>query len=170
MSRALSSAAWESIAGQETDKVWAILLTIEHDDLDAPIRVTDDPKERIQVTDDEVVYGLTSRGEDYIALPFSIALPEDTDEEVPSVQLRIDNIDRRIVDAVRSISSPPTVTLEVVLSDSPDTVEYGPVELTLTNCTFDAFEVKGQLQQEDLLNDRYPSTQYLPSNYPALFV
>jgi hypothetical protein len=95
---------------QQTNAVFLPLLTIDHADLDEPIRL-------VRNTED-----ITSRGNVYAACIFNINFPHETGDKVPSVTLVLDNPDRRFTAMLRSINTPATVTHEAVLADSPDTV------------------------------------------------
>ncbi len=157
MSRTLSQAARRAINAEATGEVFLLLLTIEHEELAAPIRVVNNTE------------NVVSRGELYVAYPFEIALPGEDPESVARVSLRIDNVDRQIVQALRPVQAPLSVALEVVLAGSPDTVEAGPFTLTLIAAECDAFVVTGELAFEDVLNEPFPGHSYIPSDYPGLF-
>lgn len=157
MSRSLSTTARAAIYAQETGEVFLLLLTIDHDDLDSPIRVVDNTED------------VTSRGDTYVAFPFDIALPDESPDSISAVRLTIDNVDRQVVDALRSISTPATVTLEVVLASDPDTVEAGPFDLSLRSADYTAEVVTAELVYEDVLNEPFPGGRFIPSDYQALF-
>ena len=157
MSRTLSLAARKAVNAQETDEVFLLLLTLDHEDITEPVRVVNNTVD------------IVSQGETYIAYPFEIALPDEDAESVARVTLRIDNVDREIVKSLRSISSPLSVGLEVVMAASPDTVEAGPFNMTLVSAEYDALTVTGELAFEDVLNEPFPGHAYVPSDYPGLF-
>jgi len=157
VSRTLSLAARKAVNAQETDEVFLLLLTLDHEDITEPIRVVNNTVD------------IVSQGETYIAYPFEIALPDEDAESVARVTLRIDNVDRKIVKSLRSISSPLSVGLEVVMAASPDTVEAGPFNMTLVSAEYDALTVTGELAFEDVLNEPFPGHAYVPSDYPGLF-
>jgi hypothetical protein len=157
MPRALSLAAVRSLTAAETDEIWVLLLTIEAPGLDPAIRVVND---RLP---------LTSRGHTFVAFPFEVDLPGDDAESVQRVTLKIDNVDRQIVLALRSLTEPPSVTLEVVRRGAPDLVEAGPFSLTLADARYDALVVEGDLVFEDVLNAAFPGDTYSPADYPGLF-
>jgi hypothetical protein len=85
------------------------------------------------------------------------------------VALSIDNVDRTIVEAVRTVSSPPTASLSVVLASDPDTVEAGPFELTIREVQYDALVVTATMAVEDILNEPFPGDLFTPQNFPGLF-
>ncbi len=142
---------------QETGEAFLVLLTISHDDLAQPIRVVNNQE------------NITSNGNLFVAFPFEIELPGSGGNSLPEVTLRIDNVDRQIVQAIRSISGAPTVTLEVIMASTPDVIEAGPYEFTLRNATYDALAVEGRLQFKDILNEPYPADSFTPSGFPGLF-
>ncbi|NNG04359.1 MAG: DUF1833 family protein [Inquilinus sp.] len=140
----------------ETGEAPIVLLTIDHADLAAPIRVTSDAVDT------------ASRGDTYVAFPFRVSLPDDT-EEAARARLEIDNVDRRIVEAVRSISSPPSVRLEVVLAGTPDLVEAGPFDFELEETRYDLLVVSGELAFEPVLDLAMPADSLSPGLFPGLF-
>lgn len=153
----LSLAARRAATAAETDELFLVLLTIGQGLLDPPIRVVND------------ALALTSRGAAFIAFPFEIALPADDPETVRRVTLRIDNVDRAIVAALRSLAAPPRVTIEVVRRAEPDIVEAGPFDMQLVAGTYDASQVEAELAFEDILNQRFPADDFAPADYPGLF-
>lgn len=157
MPRTLSLAATRSLTAPESAEIWLVLLTIEADGLAEPIRVVND---RLP---------LLSRGSEYVAYPFEIELPADDPESVPRVVLRIDNVDRAIVLALRAVAAPPSVTIEVVRRAAPDEVEAGPFKMTLAEARYSAEAVEAELVFEDVLNLAFPGGVYTPADYPGLF-
>ena len=157
MSRSLSSTFLEAIYSQETSEVFLLLLEIDHDDLSGPIRVANN------------YANVTSSGNTYVGFPFELSLPADFEDQLPAITLTICNVDRQVVDAVRTIDGPATADLSVVLASDPDTIEIGPLSLTLREVSYDALTVSGSLQPEDLLNEPFPGDIFSPGNYPGLF-
>lgn len=157
MPRELTLAARQSLTAQETDQVWLLLLTITAVGLTEPIRVVNDRQD------------VTSRGNLHVAYPFECDLPGDSGETVQRVTLRIDNVDRGIISAIRAVREPPAVTLEVIRRAAPDTVEAGPFVMSLVEARADAFAVEGELVYEDVLNAPFPAHTYNPADYPGLF-
>ena len=153
----LSSTFKQAVFAGETGEAFILLLTISHAQLAAPIRVAHNSQD------------VTSRGNVFAAYPFQIDLPAQDPERPPRVRLAIDNVDLAIVRSLRSISSPPAVTLEVVLASAPDTVEAGPFAMTLAGATYDANAIEGDLAFEDVLNEAFPGDRFTPANFPGLF-
>jgi hypothetical protein len=157
MSRVLSTNFKTDAFKQEGSEVYLVLVEINHSSLTTPIRVVNNYAD------------VTSNGNLYSAFPFSINLPNDSDEGNLDVTLVIDNIDRTVVDAVRSITGPPTVTISVILASAPNTIEAGPYAMTLREAYYDSMVVTGTLAVEDMLNEPYPIDQMTPALFPNLF-
>lgn len=157
MSRVLSTAAKQAMFAQETDKIFLMLLTIDHANMVTPLRVVNNYD------------NVTSNGEVFTAYPFSFSLPDELEDSLSQVDLVITNVDRLLVDNVRSFSSPLSVSLEVVLSDSPDTVEAGPFVMSMREVKYDAMKLTGTCSFQDILNESYPEGSYTPADYPGLF-
>ena len=157
MSRIISSLSRQSLYAGESGDAFLVLLTLSHASLSPPIRVTSDSVDTV------------SRGDNFIAFPFEISLPDDEDRRPPRARLGIDNIDRRIVQAVRSLSAAPAVLIEIVRAAAPDTVEARFVDFRLTNVTYDSSVVEGDLTVEDFTTEPFPSASFSPSLFPGLF-
>lgn len=156
MARSLSSAAIASMHAQETGEVWLVLLTINHASMAQPIRVVNNTED------------ITSRGALFQAFPFEIILPSDDPDSPPKAIIRFDNVERTAIATIRSITSPPSVTLEVILASQPDTVEISYPNFALRNVRYDATVIEGELTFEGLYTE--PITyQMTPSRFPGLF-
>ena len=147
----------QAVNAPETGEAFLILLTLDHDTLDEPLRFTSDG------VDTE------SRGNTYIAFPFQISLPPSSKDQPPKMQLTIDNVDRQIVQTIREIQSAPSITVEVVLASTPDTVEVTLPDFILLNASYDRLTVQGDLVLELLEREPFPADTYNPANFPGLF-
>jgi hypothetical protein len=154
---------------QETGVCPVFLLTIAHASLAQPIRASSDPTERIEETPTDVIYGTRSRGNDYVFFPFTLILPTDEDEGPKNMQLTLDNVTRQYTETLRSIVGPPTIMTEIVLAQSPDTVEASWPDFLLTNASYDAATITGTLELETLQREPFPYLCFSPAYFPALF-
>lgn len=160
MSRATSSLFKTMANAQETGEVLLALVTISSPSITGgPLRVVQD------------LHNLTSNGNVYTAFPFEIRLPEDGDDGPAKVRLSIDNIDRSIAVAIKSIppSNPPTVMVEIVIASQPDVVEITIPDMKLRDVTGDAFQITGELQIDDEDLIPFPEGAMTPQNFPGLF-
>lgn len=155
--RQISGPAIRAVLSRETDKVFVPLLKIAHPDI-ATIYICGDTTQVVR-TDGT-----------YLPFPFEFILPPDQDGELPRASLRVDNVTKEIVKAIRTLTGRPKVTFLLVLADSPEVVEYGPAEFLLGNAEWDALQVMGTLAyQEDIWMQTVPGQTYTPSSSPGLF-
>jgi hypothetical protein len=133
-----------------------ILLTIAHSSLSESIRVVNN-KENI-----------TSNGDEYIGFPFEIQLPDSKEDSQPSAKLTINNVSREIGIAIRSISTPPSVTITIIRQETPDIVEAQFVGMRLNNVKYDVLAVTADLQFEDLTREEFPALKFSPSIFRGI--
>ena len=74
---------------------------------------------------------ITSGGQLYQKFYFDVILLGQSDDVIPEVTITIDNVDRSIVNFVRTQTVPATITLSAVLASTPNTVEMGPLTMKL---------------------------------------
>lgn len=157
MSRTLSATAKRALYAQNTSEAFISLLTLSHPSMATPIRVSGDAVD-------------TTSGSDlFVAYPFEIQLPNDTDDRAPSVTLKIDNVDRTIIYALRGLTGPLSLLIQIVRASNPDyvEVEYGGMQLRSAN--YDALTISGELTMEDILTQPYPAGRMTPGVAPGLF-
>ena len=143
--RQLSTAALNSMFdGTESEAVWLVLLTIDHATLTSPFHL-------VANTED-----ITSNGDLFTAYPFEVTLSPDDGTKLPEVQLTIDNVNRLLVETIRVMTSPPKVTLTVVLAAQPNVAEIEIKNMILRNVNYNAYSITGTLYADDILNARFP--------------
>jgi len=143
--RNLSSSALNSMMnGTESDAVWLVLLELSHPSLVIPYRLVNNTEK------------IVSNGEDYIAYPFEIILSADDGTKLPEIQLTIDNVDRSLVETIRTLAEPPKISIKVVLASQPDIVEIEIQHMVLREVTYDQYRITGTLYADDILNARFP--------------
>ncbi len=158
MSRAVSAAALAAMMAESTDDVFLTCITLDHDDLPSPIRLVDNDADLVRTAGT------------FTAYPFQLTLPADLEDRLPSVTLVVDNIDRSLITMVRDLADPPTATVEIVLADSPNTVEAGPFEFRARSVSYNALAIQLSLAYEyDVLNERFPGPIFDPSRFSGLF-
>lgn len=152
----VSAAMRAAIQAPETDAAILTLITIEHAGLAEPLRVTSDAVDTV------------SRGQTHVPYPFRGRLADSGGDSPPRAQLEIDNVDRRIVEGVQALSGPPSVTIELVLADSPDLLEAGPYVFGLVDIEWDVAIVRGTLSYDTTLMDPWPARTFAPRGWPGL--
>lgn len=156
MSRTLSSTLLNAIFAQETGEIPAILIEIAHANIET-VRVCSDTQD------------ITSNGLVYSSFPFSVALPDDSDDAIPTSRLIIDAVDQSLITAIRSINGPPAVSMSIVLTSDPDTIEIGPITFSLRSVSYNAITIEGEIQGPDILNEGWPGHSFSPPDFPGLF-
>lgn len=149
------------------------LFKIEHPQLDAPIRLSTDNTERL--SDDPLTYGTRSSWgganpltEPYLWIVASAVLPGDAEDAPASAQIALDNLDARMVEILRSFTDPATVSMAVVLADSPDVIEAEWTGLQLASSTVDAGEILLTLSRDEVELEAFPPGRMTRLNFPGL--
>lgn len=168
MPRSTSLALKQATYAEETEDGIIILLTIDHEDLTEPILISSDATQRVDEIEGKLVYGTISRGDTYIYYDFEINLPSDESDGVPNTTLSIDNITAEITDAIRDLTSPPVVLIEVVMMSDVDTVEVNFPEFYLTDVEWDRTQVQATITMDALLSEKVGWT-YRPSTHRGVF-
>lgn len=157
MSRNTGLAARTALNASGTGEVFLILLTLSHPQLPEPIRVTSDAVATI------------SREQVFSPFPFELTLPDDAEGASPEARLSIDNVDRRVVLAIRSLQSAAYVLIEIVRATEPDVIEAKFEDFRLTNVSYDSQVVAGNLTIEDFISEPFPAAIFSPGLFPGLF-
>lgn len=155
--RDTSTAARAALYAPQTAQAFLHLVTVEHDDLVTPIRLVDN------LTD------IVSGGDTYTAFPIRVVLPPDVPGELPQLDLVVDAVDQTIIAAIRSIATPPTITIEVIMASTPDVIECGPFVFDATSVEYNAAELRFRLEVERILTEPYPAGLFTPGHFPMLF-
>lgn len=157
MSYALSTTGKASIFAASTAQVWLHLLTIDHDDLASPIRLVDNTE------------AVISRGDTYLPFAFRPQIPAEVDGSLPKVEIQIDAVDQTIIAQLEELQTPPTITLEVIMAGTPDTVERGPWYFTIRSINYNALTIRSELTYEALTAEPFPYRRFSPLEFPGLF-
>lgn len=156
MSELTSAAAISQALAQHADDPFIVLLTLDHGSLDAPIYIAHNRE------------NVVSRGNTYLAYPLQISLPTDNDN-APQAKITVANISREIGRALERCVYPPTCTIELVLSSTPDTVERSWNDFSFTEASWDAFRVTGTLEVLGYWDEPWPCVFMTPGDFPGMF-
>lgn len=173
--RKLSAEATRALFSPDADSDLFILLTIYDPNDGTILRLTDGYTNRLaSYTDsedfpDQVIYGVTSRGNDYIFVPMQINLPQEEESQIPRASITISDVTRFATPIIRSLTSPPQVNLELVLSKTPDIVEASFNNFLITNFTYNADTITADLAIIDYDREPFPSHSFSPIYFPGLF-
>lgn len=169
----LSPAALQAMFGQETDQELALLVTIYSPTNPSTViaRLSDSYTQRILdlTTNDDIVYGIPSRGNNYIFLPLQITLPDEAETSASRCSITIYDVTRYLLPIIRTIEGKPKVKLEMVLTGSPDTVEASFSNLYITNFNYSVDTVTADLSMIDYEVEPFPQYSFTPVHFPGLF-
>jgi hypothetical protein len=156
MSR-ISPKATEAVLAPETEKVFLHLLTIETSG-GAVLRFIDNNQ------------NVTSRGNEYAAAGFTILLPEQTENAPRPCRLAIDNTDLSIFQTIKqAVGQDIFVTVCVVMADTPDVYERGPLKYRLRNVRASKETIEGEVYDFYLIDRKFPRDTYTPEDFEGLF-
>ena len=153
---ALSQGALQAVLASATEKVFLECLTISHPDIDT-IRVVNDTQ------------NLSRSAGEYLRFPFKVSAATQVQDRPPSIDITGDAVDQRIVLGLRQLAGKrqrAEIIYEVVLADTPDTVEFGPVRFEFDSMSADSatkVSVKASFLK-GALNDAFPAGKFAPSN------
>lgn len=158
----------EDLLLQESPHALLAFLVVKHELLVEPIRIVSDPTD------------FTIGGHLYVGLPFEISLLTDEDNQ-PTTSIRVQNIDRRIGSAIKSVSGRAEVELAVRstadfdLSQVPRVAVgmlppvYGFSHFTLSDVEANELMVRGTLVCRDFSTLPWPARSATQSRCPGLF-
>lgn len=165
MSRAISQDMRTAISSPHTDEAFILLLEIDNpDDPTDPIRLALN-NENI----DSTLSGYYSPAKTFAGGFFQIELPAEDGEHINTVRIAVDNVDQRIVQAIRNTVEPPSVRLWIVSSRDVNAVEAGVYRFQLESAEYDALVVSGELVFESVVNRRWPKDIFSPVSTPGVF-
>jgi hypothetical protein len=153
----------------DADDSLITLLTITGAGIATPIRLADGYTGRISATADEVVHGVTSRGDDYAFLPFRITLPDDQVGTAPRAQIAINDVTRYLIPLIRNLTAAPTVLIELVLLSTPSTVEITFPGMLMGAISYNKDQITAELTVQSLAAEPFPQHSFTPSYFPGLF-
>ncbi len=144
--------------------IW--LLTFQHPQLAAPIRLSSDPTTRLSI--DPYILGTISRANPYLWVPMDLTLPADDEEAPPQIRITIEAVDRTIFQVIRASREPATCTIELVWSFSPGLVELTLDHMEVVSAPYDETQVTVNLSQESFWGETWPTGRFSPTYFPGL--
>jgi len=156
MSRSLTATFLAALNAGQTDEIYHTIIEISGGGIST---------KRYVNNYEDVISG----GDTYTAAAFDSRPPDDVEDRIPDVNIVVDNVDRALISDIRSATGTPDASIALILQSDPDTVEVGPFEFKIRYVDYNALTISGTLKYEDILNERFPKTDYTPINYPGLF-
>jgi hypothetical protein len=167
----MSPEALRAVFSPEADSDLIFLLTIYDPINQSEIvaRLADGYTQRISETETEIVYGVKSNGHDYIFLPMEIGLPSEDEAQAPRCSITLHDVTRYITPIIRSLTSPPKIKMELVLSKTPNTVEVSYDDFYISSFSYNSDTVTAQLSMIDLEREPFPMHSFTPRYFPGMF-
>ncbi len=165
-----SITALQETARAESGAVFLYLITIDHANLDDPIRVVFDEDGELPLHDpDDPRPAVISQDRGFYTFPVGVQLPsEEEDDDRHQARLIIGNVDRRIADTLRALPDAATVTIETVLRASPDFIEESWPGWRLSMAQIDTLTISAELTVPDLSQESYPHQRFTPAIFSGL--
>lgn len=156
----ISNDAKKELFKEETDAVFLHLLKISAEGKSDLLFVDN--------TEPVVSNGLT-----YLPVAFQITLPEQNqDGMISPCRLAVDNIDRAIAENVKNADGEGKkiyASVSLIMAQTPNTIERGPIEYILRNVAVTKDSVSGELYDSYLYDSKMPEGVYTPNDFPGLF-
>ncbi|MFT6444488.1 MAG: hypothetical protein ACJA1J_000725 [Sulfitobacter pontiacus] len=157
-----------------TAEIEIALIMIEHPELDAPVRLSTDPTERLWV--DPLMYGTRSTwmdsdpvNEPFLFILASTDIPSDLEDAPAAANIVVENVDSDIAALLRSFTDRPTVHMAVVLAGSPDLVEVEFRGMVMVSADGNAGSVSLQVSRAPVEEESVPMDRFTKDRFPGLF-
>ena len=165
----LSATAIRAMFSSETEQAVAMLLTIyTTDGTGVAARLSDNFNKRISETDNDIVYGIRSRSNDYVFLPMEISLPSETPDGNSNCSIKFNFVTPEAIEIIRTqLTGPTKILLELVLTDGTSS------DVDAVEATFSGFYItSASYSAEGMINyntEPFPAYNFTPKNFPGLF-
>ena len=159
MPRQLTPRGLRALQLQTENAAWLSLVTISHQDTGTLWRTVNN------------TVAIVSRGRVFSPFAFSYTLAQDSMQQQAAIDVVLDNTDLRFIGMLRQAITPPVVTIELVVSDTPDVTEIQIDNLQLREVSWNAGTITGKLMVEDVFSQAFPSRSptYDPAQFAGLF-
>lgn len=151
-----TTAGLAALYAQSTGEILVPLVTLTSPEWSAPVRLA------------AAAHSVISRGQEYLAAPLEIVLPEVGRDGYQPGRLVLLGVSPELAAAIRALSRPIEVTIEFVLGSTPDTVEIALPGLEISAREIAGWAVEVPLVVADVAATRYPADQFSPATFPGL--
>lgn len=156
MPNVLSDHTVEALDDEDSDEVFLTLIKITHPNLPDALRFTCDNVATFH------------RGEVYQPAAFQAVLPDSQPETPPRATLRIDGVDNRVVEALRTIITPPKIDFVIVAASVIDAIEEEWRGLTIIGHTIDDYTIDLHIIMDKMDQEPFPVGTF-DKRFSALF-
>ena len=166
MSKYYSVTARTAFNAPVTEEVGVVLAKITHPSLDAPVYLSSDPTQRLST--EPLIYGTKHGGNDWLFVLMGAVVPDDQKDSPPSARLVFDNVEREVIDQLRSILTPVTIDLFVVMASDPEAVEAQYTGLKGVKASYSAGQITLDISREPFTSEPWPSGRMTYERFPGL--
>ena len=163
--------ARQAMDAANSAEVEVALIQIDHPDLDAPVRLSTDPTDRLSV--DPLRYGTRSSWlgatDPFLFVLASAEVPGDQEDAPAAANIVLENVTNDIAATLRQVSTRATVHLAVVLASSPDQVEVEFRDMSLVGADGDAGEIRLSLTRAPIEAETVPMDRFSRDRFLGLF-
>lgn len=167
----LSQAIKEAYASAPAGVVIYHTIELRHPAFTSPIRVVRDYVDLV-ATLEATAPANPSTAVTFVAFNFDFTKPEVSPNNVPQITITIDNVDRSIVaniEAAMTTTDLVQVTYrEYISTDLSAPQNNPPLNMTIMTVSATVFQVTATAGFPDLMNRRFPTTEYDAEVFPGL--
>jgi hypothetical protein len=158
MSRTLSTTVLDALYASRTGAIFCALISISHSELAETLYLTNNGE------------ALTYGGHTYLAFPFKFDPPDENESTFSNAKLTIDATDQSIMQAIRSISTAPSISIDAIyISDDGGTIEkVASWPFQLTNVSGDVNTITGDLVYDTFLDNEMGPIEMTPTTCPGV--
>lgn len=157
MPNALTPELLAQMFAQESDDAFLTLVTLSHETFADDIRLVNNTVE------------IQSRLQTFMPFPMRIRFPVDDGETAREFSIDFDNVSLTLIEGIRTVTTPISVKIEMVLASMPNLVQVEQAELKIATLTYNKTMVSAKIILDNFLNTEMTSERYAPSNFPGLF-
>ena len=167
----LTQAIREAYAAAPANVVIYHTLELWHTAFTTPIRVVRDYAD-LTATLEYTAPRNPSAAVTFVAFNFDFTKPEVSATGVPQITITLDNVDRAIVAnieaAMGSTELVSVIYREFISTDLSAPQNNPPLAMTILNVVADVFKVTATAGFPNLMNKRFPTTEYSPEVFVGL--
>ena len=167
----LSQAIKEAYASAPANVVIYHTMELWHPAFTTPIRVVRDYAD-LTATLESTAPRNASEAVTFIAFNFDFTKPEVSAAGIPQITITMDNVDRSIVANIESaLGSTELVSViyrEFISTDLSSPQNNPPLSMTIMSVTADVFKVTAVAGFPNLMNKRFPTTEYSTEVFTGL--
>jgi hypothetical protein len=167
----LSQALKEAYASAPSNVVIHHTLELRHPAFTSPIRVVRD-YEDLTATLEASAPANPGASVTFVRFAFDFTKPEISPNGVPQLTIEIDNVDRSIVANIEAAMTTADMVQatyrEYLSSDLTAPQNDPPIHMTIMSISVDVFKVHATAGFPDLINRRFPTTEYDAETFPGL--